>query len=339
MASTNEEILSALLRHQIYLERYKRGAVQVLRPILQQAQSEIEYKISKLSNNSTKAQLKATLREIKQINEDMNAELYDKMNSELQRLSKTESVFTAAALRAAIPSVINLKIGVPSSQFLSRVVATQPFHGLVLDDWVKRIGTSATLKAKQQLFIGLAEGESVDKIVKRFAFIGDQTQNDLSMVVRTSVNAVTNQVKDAVYSENSDVIQQVQWRSTLDGRTSDICRARDGMVWDVDEDHPVPPAHPNCRSVIVPVVASLADLGLSGEWSPSTRASMNGQVPDDLTYNDWLKTQSKEFVNETLGPTRASLYLNDGLTLDKFVDDVGHTLTLDQLEAKYPSYF
>ena len=37
-----------------------------------------------------------------------------------------------------------------------------------------------------------------------------------------------------------------------------------------------------------------------------TRASMNGQVPGNLTYNAWLRRQPRAFIDEVLGPTKAA---------------------------------
>lgn len=89
-------------------------------------------------------------------------------------------------------------------------------------------------------------------------------------VVRTAVNHVSNAAREAFWQENEEVIQAVRWTSTLDGRTSAICRGRDGRFAPVGDDelpsslprlkpeNARPPAHPNCRSVMVAVVDALA---------------------------------------------------------------------------------
>lgn len=48
-------------------------------------------------------------------------------------------------------------------------------------------------------------------------------------------------------------VQQYQWVSTMDSRTSDICQNLHGRVFAIGQG-PLPPAHINCRSTIVPVV-------------------------------------------------------------------------------------
>lgn len=65
-----------------------------------------------------------------------------------------------------------------------------------------------------------------------------------------------------------------------------------------------------------------------------TRASMNGQVSEKETYQSWLGKQSAAFQDDVLGPTKGKLFREGGVTLDRFVDRNGASLTIDQLRAK-----
>jgi hypothetical protein len=106
------------------------------------------------------------------------------------------------------------------------------------------------------------------------------------------------------------------------------------MVFPVDSG-PRPPAHPNCRSTTTPVIKSWKELGINlTEAPPGTRASMDGQVPATLTYNDWLKKQPQAFQDEVLGPTKAKLYRKGDLSLDRFIDKSGNEYTLDELRRR-----
>lgn len=96
----------------------------------------------------------------------------------------------------------------------------------------------------------------------------------------------------------------------------------------------------NCRSLYVPVLKSWKDLGIPiDEISPSTRASLDGQVPAKLTYQTWLEKQSAERQDTVLGKTKADLFRNGGLTLDKFVSKQGHSYTINELKALHPQAF
>ena len=64
-----------------------------------------------------------------------------------------------------------------------------------------------------------------------------------------------------------------------------------------------------------------------------TRASMNGQVPADQTYDGFLRKQPKAFQDEVLGKTKADLF-RSGVKVDRFTDASGVEYTLDQLKRR-----
>jgi len=61
---------------------------------------------------------------------------------------------------------------------------------------------------------------------------------------------------------------------------------------------------------------------------------MDGDEPGNITYGQWLKKQPRGFVEDTLGPTRAKLFLDGKLPIDRFTDRRGGELTLDQLKDR-----
>lgn len=170
--------------------------------------------------------------------------------------------------------------------------------------------------------------------------------------MRTAVSHTAGFTRDRFMEGNSDLIKAQVWTATLDSRTSEVCRPRDGKQY-----QPVSPykpighslpwlggpgrAHWNCRSTAVPVVKSWRELtGVDGlEFSHSERASMDGAVPADLTYGQWLKRQSAARQDQILGPTRGALLRRGGLEVDKFYSDKGVYLTLDQLRERDAAAF
>jgi hypothetical protein len=124
---------------------------------------------------------------------------------------------------------------------------------------------------------------------------------------------------------NADVIRGERFVATLDSRTTLTCAGHDAEVYQVGEG-PIPPLHFNCRSVRVPVIRDdLAIPGLRGE-----RAAAGGPVDARTTYNSWLSRQPAEVQDEVLGQARAKLF-RGGMHIDKFTDDFGRPLSLDQL--------
>jgi hypothetical protein len=87
-----------------------------------------------------------------------------------------------------------------------------------------------------------------------------------------------------------------------------------------------------CRSTETLVVKSWRQLGIEAdEMDAGTRASMDGQVPAGITYNDWLLSQSFTRQVQVLGETRARLIRDGGMRPNEFYTDKGEWLTLEQL--------
>ena len=174
---------------------------------------------------------------------------------------------------------------------------------------------------------GMFAGETLDQItrrligrldfadfgplsVKQLALAGGEltkvANNQISTIVRTSVNQVTNQASQAVYAANKKVAPKYEYVATLDSRTSAICQRLDGQTFDYNNG-PTPPQHFNCRSTTVPVVDfdGLQKKYPSLEKPPTTqlvsRPSVTGRVPQGTTYGNWLINQDRNLQIKTLG--------------------------------------
>lgn len=124
---------------------------------------------------------------------------------------------------------------------------------------------------------------------------------------------------------------------------SKLCASRDGQRYKVGSNHPTPPAHPNCRSVLSPSF----DDDIMGQ-RPYVRAfkpisqipkdqrpdDMVGQVSAKTNYAQWFGRQPASFQKEWLGPARYDLYKKGGYKLDRFVDPQGKQYTLAELREK-----
>lgn len=214
-------------------------------------------------------------------------------------------------------------------------------------------------RIRDALRIGYVQGETTSQMIQRIRGTRANAYSDgiieidrrnAEAVVRTAISHVAANARDAFYEANDDIIEAVSWCSTLDSRTSEICQVRDGLQYTVDTHkpigHSVPwlggpgKAHWNCRSTSAPVVKSFKDLGIDFEdFSAETRASMDGEVPADQTYGEWLTKQSAARQDDVLGPTRGKLLRAGGLTIDRFSNDKGQWLTLDQLRERDEAAF
>jgi len=342
----NETLRDLAVRHQILLYRLATGTATQVNALLKAVEADLIAQIAKYDPTQdgggySKQRLNKMLAAIKKINAANYAEVQDYLGSHLLDLAKYEADFQAKILNQELPG--DWPLDQPSVANLESIVSSQPFQGRVLSDWVAGMEAGRLDRISQALNIGLVEGETIGQIAKRIAgtkALGysdgalETSRRSAEALARTAVNYVTNAAKEAVFEKNPDVIAKVMWVSVLDSRTTPICQSRDGKVYLVGQG-PRPPAHINCRSVITPITKSWRALGIPiDEISPGTRASVNGQVPATLTYGEWLKNQPLADIQEALGVTKAKLFLDGGLTVDKFVDRTGHAYTLDELRVR-----
>jgi uncharacterized protein with gpF-like domain len=146
------------------------------------------------------------------------------------------------------------------------------------------------------------------------------------------------------YSNNSDIVEKVEWVSTLDNRTSQLCRSMDGKVFAIGKG-PRPPAHINCRSRTIPVLSSEFDYLTEGE-TRSARDPATGKtvrVDADLSYYEWLKKQPADYQKEILGATRYQLFEKSGMSATEFsrlqLDRAFRPLTIAQMRERNPIAF
>ncbi len=219
-------------------------------------------------------------------------------------------------------------------------------------DWWKRQGTDLHNKFMDTVRQSMEAGEGIDKMRKRISGgvidgvqipgIMKASKANAEALARTATSKVTNEARLRTFEDNKDVIKGMKQVSTLDNRTSVICAAYDGQTWALPDYEPIapstlafnggPPRHFNCRSTLVPIVRSWEELGIPAkELTPSTRASMDGQVPVDQTFDAFLKKKGKTFQDALLGPVRARLWRAGKVTLQQMLDFRGQPLSPEEL--------
>jgi SPP1 gp7 family putative phage head morphogenesis protein len=350
--NANEQLFDELIRHQVYVERYKQSQLVFVQQLLAQLAEDVAGQLGRygadLPASVRSAQLQALLENLGRLSDTVADEMSRNVQSQMQDLIAYEGGFMAGAARVVLPAVVSFTTVSPAT--LWAAATERPFDGRLMSDWFRDYSVNQRKRLTDAIRMGVVEGETVDKLIRRVrgtkrmngrdGVIQGITQRGAEALVRTAVNHTVTVARNQTFIENAAVISECQWRSTLDGKTSEICIARDGKTYPLDSG-PRPPAHPNCRSTIVPVLKSWKQLGINLSEAPEgTRASMNGQVPSSETYPSWLKRQPAAFQDEVLGVTKGQLFRSGKLTVDKFVDEqLGRGYTLDELRAKHPEAF
>ena len=233
----------------------------------------------------------------------------------------------------------NLFSSVLPESSIERLVDSAQLEGATVKAWNNGLNADQKKRLERELKIGVSLGETTPMLAQRIAQALQKSKRDATSIALTGAGAIVSEIRQAFFEANDDVIKCYKYQATLDTRTSELCRAYDGLMWDKDykpigHDFPFRKprvnTHFNCRSVIIPVTKSWDELGIEGMDSASdrTRSSMNGYVPQDMTFNDWLKTQSPETIEKTLGKGRAELFMQGKITMRDLITQQGRSVNL-----------
>lgn len=271
MASANKLFFDAQLRHAIGVSRYSAGEAKRVVALLDKADAELTKFLSE--NLSQKMDLqsrryKALLADVRTMRAEVWKTLKGGNQAELLDLADIETKWAAKALGSAIP--VEFNFASVDSATLKQLVTKTPFAGgtnaaRTLDQWWTGLKAVDAQRIQEAIQLGMTLGESVEQMVARVRLVHDLTRANAAAVVRTSVNHASNRARESFFEANASIIEALRWTSTLDGRTTPICQARDGKLAPITPGATVPeprldpptarpPAHAGCRSLTVAIL-------------------------------------------------------------------------------------
>jgi SPP1 gp7 family putative phage head morphogenesis protein len=340
--TVNAEILDRIIAHAVDLEGYKTYEVRQLVSFLNSViEPELVAQIQKYAGREmTLRRLMALRQAVKEILVAGYQQLGRDFTDDMHELAALESQWNVRAWAAALP--VSLSFVAPSTAALREMIRQAPVEGRFVKEWLTDLAPETLARVNQQIMIGVTTGESIDEIVRRIAGtrasqyrdgILNRSRRDIDLLVRTSVSGVSNNVRQLTYRLNRNVVTGWMFVATLDLRTCTVCAGLDGERYDIDTG-PMPPAHGRCRCTTTPVLASWQELGLDLAEAPeSTRASLDGQVPDRVKFPAWLARRSAADQDRVLGPTRGRMYRRGAIRFADFAsaEDRTRLLTLEEL--------
>ena len=199
------------------------------------------------------------------------------------------------------------------------------------------------VKALDDIVIkGLATGENFDKMADKLSKRMDTSKSNAKRLIMTESARMDNEGSLAYYRETG--VEKLIFVATLDMRTSEICRAMDGEIFDIEDAKiglNVPPLHPYCRSVISPYYEdNVPDTRVYRD--KDTNKSTKGK---NRTYVEYLeeelgdKEQAEALVStkNTLRNLTKAIQINSPTTSysipDKSISDItGYDIDREYLE-------
>lgn len=202
--------------------------------------------------------------------------------------------------------------GAISPKILLAIAFTRPMIGQLIKDYFRTLRVITKASIVRDIQSGLVLGEDTPEILGRVRdTLKLRFNTQVATITRTAVTHVTAQARELVWAKDKKV-EAVQWISTLDTRTSDICISLDGQIFPVGEGIR-PPAHLNCRSTTIPVLIGQPASGR-------------------ITYLAWLKRQNVKVQNQVLGKQKGTLFRAGKLKFDRPIYN-GRPMTLAELGA------
>jgi SPP1 gp7 family putative phage head morphogenesis protein len=236
----------------------------------------------------------------------------------------------------------------PQRKILETIVLEKPLYkDVALEQGWSNIAVSEKKRLEGVMRKGMAEGKTLEDIALavRTGNVHAITRLQARGLVITAITSVTNQVDQATYMANEQLLSGWQYVAVLDSRTTALCAHRDGTIYPVNDTLHLPPAHFHCRSTTVPIVKSWNDLSKLEsvaeirkrnltKLSPKQIAALDGQTPLRETYDTWLRRQPQDVQLKHIGDyKKLQLFQDNQLTLDKFTNDAGNSVGIKELRT------
>jgi SPP1 gp7 family putative phage head morphogenesis protein len=207
---------------------------------------------------------------------------------------------------------------------------------------LQNISSGELVRIQSKVKAGLAKGLTQKDIISDVLKTTKITEQQAKTLTRTSITSTQSAALNKVMDSNKELLTGYMFTAILDSRTSPICSHHNGKVYSIDDKSYLPPLHWNCRSSMIPVVASKEEL-LKRDTSRLKKSviknkdeiNLNGRPAKTKSFGEWLKTQSMSIQSKMLGSDEAANLFRQGkVKANEFVTPKGKGLTIQALRNK-----
>ncbi|WP_017255076.1 head morphogenesis protein [Pseudomonas tolaasii] len=341
--SSEGYLTDATTRHQIYVQRYAGGNLKRVAAFISKAIKTAKDRVSGgLSDYGTRrytSQIETLQGDLRGIYDDLKG----RTQLDLGEFAAYEAEFNGKMLGKVIKAIVQLNV--PSAEMVSAAALADPLllearkgiQRISISGALDQFGTKKAAEIIGEIQIGSSLGETSQQIGRRLTSIHQLHQDQASSLVRTMTNHIASTARVETLKANDDILKGMRRIATLDSSTTLYCMGIDQTI--IPLDGPKPPYHWGCRTTLVPVLKDEFARDIPGSTRPSIGPDGVAMVSSKTSYQEWLARQPAAFQRDILGPNRYALFSKGELTLDKFVDENGKTLTLQQLKDLEPLAF
>ena len=359
MATVNDRLRDEAIAHTLWISRYSTGVANRMVRLLNDSDAELTARLlvamdSLPTSQFTVSRLESLLGSVRDLNQQAIAGMQTSLADELLQLAGHEACYQLSLFDVLLTQQVKERYPLQSitPEQLYAATMAQPFQGRLLSEWAENLDADRMTRITNTVRRGYLLGDTTEVIarqVRGHANRGFQdgalqvSRANAASITKTAVNHLAATARTSFADANGDILRGKQWLSTLDNKTTHTCIIRDRLRYTLDNKpigHKIPylqgpgRIHFCCRSTETLITKSWRELGIDiDEMDNGTRASMDGQVPEDTTYLDWLARQSPQRQDEVLGPERGRMYRAGELELGEMFTDKGEWISLAQLKA------
>ncbi len=333
--SAGRYLADATTRNAVFTQRLAAGEAKKANQFLDELRLNINGVMS--TGDFTPARQEQVLLEV----DRLNTEYLDEMGLQIAQTVRDTGQYTAGFTKRLLDKASTVTFVLPSDDDVAIKVLTASMDvqpggkSITIQDAIDQYKIAKSGEITRVINDGIVSGLTKDQIIENINKAIQIAKRQGETLVRTVTNSSANIGRLSTLIEAQQYLEGYEWVSKLDIRTTLTCAGLDGKVYEFGTGNPLPPAHWGCRSQIVAALLPKYQApGLKGE-----KNAEGGKVSANTTYGPWLKKQPTSFVNEALGPERASLFLQGELKIDRFTDTTGKAYTIQQLRQLEPMAF
>ncbi len=386
---STEDALNYVIRSQVDLLRLDAGTQRKVVALLEIMEKELLQAIAEVDPAKPKLtkwkqhRLKRLTVQSNNIIRGSYGDIDKTVDKDLYKLAGYETENAAVILNKSVGANI-FDVTYTSAQ-LKTLVDTSIIDGDTIGGWWREQSRTyqknfnRTMKeVTEQIAIGVLKGESIGELTKRvkgtkdIAGLTKGADSAAKSLTRTAFMEVAQKSRRESYDSFEEVMRGYQYIATLDNRTTPYCRAADGKIYNMEylpvgHNFPLrlPPAHWQCRSTLLPLVKTWAQLAgpdallskkqisnVERSVSRTQRPMIGRQIKGKVFYNTWLKKQTSlpkgvkkgspeakriiakgiKLQEEVLGVKKRELWAKGKITLPDMVDQTGRPLLIEELQ-------
>lgn len=203
-------------------------------------------------------------------------------------LSENEAKWSASLLKA----MSGQSVAQVGKRTVSNIAKYGRYNGMNLAEMFNSMAISDADRIFKSVSQAIKSGSTPHELKKSVQKAFNIADDQAYAVGLTCANGIANDAKLALYSENQDVVKEIEILNTLDGRVCPRCADLGGKRFPVNAKNiPALPVHPRCRCVYIPV----------------TELSDSGNVRRPAANSDFMSDAKRAYEEKNTGRSWESL--------------------------------